>query len=367
MSSPVLSRWIVAIVLLASIVIAWRVRRQPSEYSAAYVADRAATVWSTTAQVRQAVATLSHGQRVIVLSRAGDKVQVRTDDGVQGWIDERLLMDAAQWQEVAELLSRARAMPVQAVGHTRVLSNLRTRPGRDTQRIFQLGRNVPVAVLERMVLPAPPPGGTSGEESGRADEENPAQAKQEDWLFVLVAQPEGAGTTPGTFGGADSTGEMLTSSGRSGNSTARPDTSIAGWVLARFITLDPPQPIPDYSSSAGTRVVAWTVLNSVPDAEGEKPQYLVAGTRGGEGQPCDFTTLRVYTWGAARRRYETAYIENNLCGRLPILVKKTSGGTEFSFSEMGTGTGQRVYLMRQTMVRRVQQPDQASSASGERL
>src|SRR5208283_2187719 len=46
-----------------------------------------------------------------------------------------------------------------------------------------------------------------------------------------------------------------------------------------------------------------------------------AGSTGPDGQPCDFTLIRVYTWGAGRRRYETAYVESNLCGTLPILVQ----------------------------------------------
>ena len=83
---------------------------------------------------------------------------------------------------------------------------------------------------------------------------------------------------------------------------------VAGWVLARFIELDLPGPVKDYASSADLHVVAWFELNRVPDGSGgEVPQYLVAGSHGGEGGACDFTMLRVYTWGKARKRYETAY------------------------------------------------------------
>ena len=38
------------------------------------------------------------------------------------------------------------------------------------------------------------------------------------------------------------------------------------------------------------------------------------------GKACDFTMLRVYTWGSKRKRYETAYVESDLCGHLPIRV-----------------------------------------------
>ena len=132
--------------------------------------------------------------------------------------------------------------------------------------------------------------------------------------------------------------------------------AIAGWVLARFIEPDLPSPVRDYASSADLHVIAWFELNRVPDGlGGEAPQYLVAGARGGEGQTCDFTMLRVYTWSTARKRYETAYVESNLCGHLPIRVSRSSEGPEFRFAEMGENSGESTYVMRQTVVRRLRE------------
>ena len=64
---------------------------------------------------------------------------------------------------------------------------------------------------------------------------------------------------------------------------------IAGWVISRFVELDLPDPVREGINSANVRPVAWFELNRVPNPSGEKPQYLVAGTRGPDGQPCDFT------------------------------------------------------------------------------
>ena len=344
MASPARNRWIIAGILLVSITVAWWVRRKPQQYPAAYIADRSATIWSSTAQVRQVVATMGYGQRVAVIRRVGDEAEVRTDDGARGWIDAHMLMDAAMWQQVADLLTHAKSMPVQAVGHTRALSNLHLEPGRDAPRVFQFGRDVPVAVLARKVLAAPQTAAdaAAGDAGGDSDQDKP---KQEDWLLVLRVQPEN-------------------SSGSSSAGAAGADTPIAGWMLGRFVTLDPPQPIPDYTSSAAMRTVAWAVLNTVADDSGAKPQYLVAGTRGGEGQACDFTLLRVFTWSAQRHRYETAYIEGNLCGMLPIVVAQTSAGPEFHFAAMDNGGAQRVYRMRQTSVRLVKAAELGRSNSG---
>ena len=100
--------------------------------------------------------------------------------------------------------------------------------------------------------------------------------------------------------------------------------SVSGWILGRFIELDVPQPLPDYASSAGMRIVSWSELNQVVDASGKsRPQYLLLGAHGPEGQPCDFSMLRVYTWGKQRQRYETAYVESGVCGKLPVDVKNS--------------------------------------------
>jgi hypothetical protein len=121
-----------------------------------------------------------------------------------------------------------------------------------------------------------------------------------------------------------------------------------------------PAPLPDYASAAAMHIVAWMELNRVMDASGaSKPQYLLVGSRGGEGQPCDFTMMRVYTWGKKRERYETAYVESDLCGKLPVNLMQpiTRGGDVlFSFGDSSNGAAeQRKYRMESTIVRRIRE------------
>jgi hypothetical protein len=127
---------------------------------------------------------------------------------------------------------------------------------------------------------------------------------------------------------------------------------LAGWVLRRFVELDLPEPLREYA--AGLRIVAWFELNRVLDEGMEKPQYLAAGVKGGESPECDFTLLRVYTWNAKRNRYETAYVESNLCGWLPVRVEHQPSQSLFRFTASGKqGKEERSYRMRQTVVRRI--------------
>jgi len=327
------SRFIIPIVLLAVIGAYWWLRPRPQHLPEAYISERSATLWSSMAQVKQPVAMLQYGEKVAVLERKGDHVEVRTTQGVHGWIEARLLMDPPLWQRRTQLLEKVRAMPVQARGLTKVVSNVRMEPGRDAVRVYQFGRGVPVEIVARAVA----------EWTASTEETDQEQKlKKEDWYLVRGFASSG----PGGEGAAAKAGESI---------------PIAGWVLARFVELNLPGAIRDYTSSAGLRVVAWFELNRVPDERGEKPQYLVAGVRGPEGQPCDFTMLRVYTWGSKLQRYETAYVESNLCGGLPIRVgKNTAGDPEFRFGAKGAaGKEERRYVMRQTVVRRIREGEAA--------
>jgi hypothetical protein len=145
------------------------------------------------------------------------------------------------------------------------------------------------------------------------------------------------------------------------------EATLSGWVLGRFLELDVPAPLPDYASAAGMHIAAWFELNRVADVSGSaKPQYLVVGTRGPEGQPCDFTLLRVYTWSKPRQRYETAFVESNVCGKLPVKIAQAAargGDVTFGFEDWSKGTSaQRTYRMRENVVRRVREAGAAPAA-----
>ena len=152
------------------------------------MADRTVTLWNTLAQVRQPVADLHYGDRVEVVREEGTSAQVRTASGTFGWLlDLRQMMDSDLWGQSASLLARARAMPVQARGRTKTVSNVRIDPGRNAKRIFQFLRGTPVVVLARTVADAPQAGdeNSTDEKGASAEEQKPQQ--QEDWLLVLRA------------------------------------------------------------------------------------------------------------------------------------------------------------------------------------
>jgi hypothetical protein len=362
---------VIPLLLILAAVGYWRLYPHPPKIiSIGYVADRDVILWNTLAQVKQPIGDLHYGDRIEVIRAEGASMQVRGPSGAIGWLmDSRQVMDEKLWGESASLLAHAQTLPVQAVGHTKTVSNIRIEPGRDAKRVYQFTRGTPVVVLERTVADAPQSGEENSQEEKAAADQNP---KQEDWLLVLrekdtssaEANPNPAQTPAKPASPAS--GDHVSGAPANSQASLLPGGSIgapiAGWVLARFIELDMPGPVRDNANSADLHVVAWFVLNQVPDgAGGQVPQYLVAGTRGGEGQACDFTLLRVYTWSAARKRYETAYVESDLCGRLPIGISRGEKGPAFHFADANDAPADRKYVMEQTSVRRVKDESERAS------
>jgi hypothetical protein len=240
-----------------------------------------------------------------------------------GWINEADLLSADLWQRASDLDAMTAKSPVQARGHTHAISNLHVEAGRESPRVRQLNKGVPVELFERKVVegsPAPAAAAVDDKNATQGPSSAPP-AKKEDWWLIRAHLPD--------------------------------QTSVAGWILGRFVDLDVPAPLPDYASAAAMHIVAWFELNRVAD----RPQYLVVGNRGPEGQVCDFTMIRVFTWGQKKQRYETAYLESRVCGKLPMNLKEPAmpgGDVIFSFEDSSSGNDeQRTYRMERTAVRRV--------------
>jgi hypothetical protein len=337
---------LIAVPLLCLVTVAaWFVRPKRELLGEAFVGERTATLWSSVAQVREPLDTLHYGDRVDVVGKRNDSVKVRTALGQVGWVEGRNLMEPALWQRSTKLLKEVVSMPVQAHGRTKVATNLRVEPGRSQARLYQFGRGVPVEIVGRSVA--------DWVQVSDEKETVPQDTKKEDWFLI-----RGIATRP--------PGDSAVARASETTTTQPGDQSvpIAGWVIARFLELDLPEPVREEASSANIRPIAWFELNRVSDPSGDKIQYLVAGTKGSEGQPCDFTTTRVYTWNLRKERYETAFIENDLCGQLPIAVGKSlKDEPEFRFHEMDGNHQERVYRLMQTVVRRIREDGSVTKKS----
>ena len=255
--------------------------------------DRVATVFNK-------VGTAKNAERVEVLERTNNRrfVRVRTSNGVEGWIEQRSLVDQKVFDGFQKLVQENQNSPAQATAVTHSESNLHVTPGRDTEHLYQLPQGEKIILLKRSTAEKVAPGGASPRS---AKQKKPAGSMAsavaaptvlEDWWLVRDSQ------------------------------------NHVGWLLGRLVDLDIPLEIAQYSE--GQHLVAFFVLNEVSDrteANQEKkvPQYLVLFTDTKEGQLYDYNQIRVFTWNVKRHRYETAYREHKLFGVLPV----TQGHQDF--------------------------------------
>ena len=259
----------------------------------AYVSAPQATLRDQVAAIYNRVGNVKNGERVEIIDRDRRFARVRTGSGIEGWIEQRYLVDQKTYDALQKLTHEHQNDPLQAPGVLRNDTNMHVTPGRDSEHLYQLASGAKVAILGRGTAEKQLPGG--------APAMKPTQGKfgkvaagpvLEDWSLVRDAQ------------------------GR------------VGWVLSRMVDVDVPLDIAQYAE--GQRFVAFFVLDEVQDAEKKVPQYLCVLTDPHDGLPFDFDQVRVFTWNLRKHRYETAYREHGLNGVLPVTV------TQENFDKEGT-------------------------------
>jgi SH3-like domain-containing protein len=303
-----------------------------------YVSAVQATLRDQVATIYNRVGTVKNGERVEVLEHEKRFARVRTVTGIEGWIEQRYLVDQKTYDALQQLTKDNLADPVQAPGILRNDTNLHLTPGRETEHLYQLLSGAKVSILKRAT--SEKPGVVAPQKPGKK-EVGPAL---EDWWLVRDAE------------------------------------SRVGWVLARMVDIDVPLEIAQYAE--GQRFVAFFALNQVQDQAKEGSdknvaQYLCAVTEPHDGSSYDYDQIRVFTWNVKKHRYETAYREHGLNGFLPVTV------TTENFDKEGTlpvfilhvkddnGTvSERKYKLDTPMVRRVLAPGEQkatpTAASGRR-
>src|SRR6267154_2918763 len=310
-----------------------------------YVSAAQAGLRDQVSTVYNRVGTVKNGERVEVLDRDRRFSRVRTASGLEGWIEQRYLVDQRTYDGLQKLTQDNLSDPVQSPAVLRNDSNLHLTPGRETEHLYQLSAGAKVSVLKRATaekqagLAAAPakPGKASG---GRASSGPPL----EDWWLVRDAE------------------------------------NRVGWVLARMVDLDVPLDIAQYAE--GQRFVAFFVLNQVQDpgkegSDKKVAQYRCAITEPHDGLPYDYDQVRVFTWNVKKHRYETAYREHGLNGVLPVTVTSENFDKEgmlpvfiLHVKDDSGNVSDRKYKLNTPIVRRVlapgEQRDTRKSATSHR-
>lgn len=302
---------------------------------AGYVSAPQVNLRDQVANVYNKVGTVKNAERVDILDRDRRFARVRTSSGVEGWMEQRYLVDQKVYDQFQKMAQQEQNDPVQATAVTRNETNMHISPGRDTDHLYQLTEGSKLSLLKRATseknLPGAVPrmanGSNAVKKKGPANSaaENPPAAPMEDWWL------------------------------------ARDSQGHTGWVLGRMIDVDVPLDIAEYSE--GQRIVAAHVLDQVQDADKKVAEYLVLLTDPKDGMPYDFNQIRVFTWNVKRHRYETAYREHNLQGFLPVTISQESVGAQgplpvftLHVKDDDGNLSERKYMLNTPIVHRVYAP-----------
>jgi SH3-like domain-containing protein len=281
------SRLARALALSSLLVLAACGRGRHRVLEVAYVSAPQATLRDQIAAIYNRVATVKNGERLEILDREKRFARVRTASGVEGWIEQRYLVDQKTYDGLQTLTKENANAPVQAPGVLRNDTNLHITPGRDTEHLYQLASGSKVSLLKRGTAEKPGSSAPSTKLiSGKLTAKGPSGPALEDWWLV------------------------------------RDDQGHVGWVLARMVDVDVPLDIAQYAE--GQRFVAFFALDEIPDGDKKVPEYLCVLTDPRDGSPFDFDQVRVFTWNVRKHRYETAYREHGMPGVLPVTVTKES-------------------------------------------
>jgi len=298
------------------------------------------------------VSTVKHGDRVEIIQRRRRFLKVRTPSGAEGWTDERQLLSREDMDSLRELSAQAKAMLAQGQATTFGELNVHTQPWRLSPSFLQIKEGEKVDVLMHRVVPrtemperkplVPPPPRKAKNTAPKKPKEEPRYppppmpappAPPANWLELSKTEPE-----PAAEGEADDEKEEKAAAPVPTDdwSLVRLSNGSSGWVLTRRLVMAIPDEVAQYAE--GRRIVSYFPLGEVQDGDEKKHNWLWT-TIGAGNQPYDFDSFRVFIWSLRRHRYETAYIERNLRGYAPVLLREV----ELSTAAKGKGAAAAKY------------------------
>ena len=286
------------------------------------------------------VTTVKHGDRLAILQTRRRFLRVRTPSGAEGWTDERQLLASGDMDSLRELNARAAKLPSQGVATTYAPLNIHTQPVLSSPSFLQLKENERFHVLQSIVLtrsdaprkslipPAPKkPKGPPKKEVKKPTVPPPPMPKPPappaDWLELSKTERDEAD--------AEKLPPQKLAPRTDGWSLIRTPAGQSGWVLTRLVSMAIPDDVAQYAE--GKRIVSYFPLGEVPDGDLKKKIWLWTTTADSK-QPWDFDGFRVFSWSLRRHRYETAYIERNLKGYAPVLLKEVELTSKSGASSM---------------------------------
>ena len=356
---------LLAVILLVLVSACKRFDHQRHEM--VYVSARQMYLHDRVAAVSNRVGEVVNGQPLEVLEHGRRFLRVKTEKNEIGWIEDRAVIDAAEYKTFQNLAAEHKQDPVVATGAVRDDVYLHILPGRNTDHFYLLPENDKVQLLVRASVPKGAPGDrppVKTETPPAPQSPKPSQkSSASSSAKPVVAKPDAAVPEEQSEIPMEDWWLIRDAQGR------------VGWLLGGRVDVDVPDEVGQYAE--GQRIVGAYVLTHVNDSEAnvpnhQVPEYVTALSPPKSGLPFDFDQIRIFTWSVKRHRYETAFRVHPIQGFLPVKVwtEPAGNGTEpvFSFRISGspnvsidpdTGITKPVnprtitYVMRDNMVRRI--------------
>ena len=271
------------------------------------------------------VGTARHGERLEITSQRRRWYKVRTAAGVEGWTEDRELLDTGQMTRLKDLAKETAGLPSQGAGTTFDTLNIHTEPNRLSASFLQVkeGEKFDViahkvftrAALPKRELVPPKPKRVAVKKTKKTSgiqppPRPPAPALPVDWVALSRQQariPE----------------EDLPPAAKDDWTLVRTHYGQSGWVLTSRVYMSIPDEVAQYAE--GHRITSYFSLGTVED-QGAKKDIWLWTTSVGLGEDHDFDGYRIFGWNIRRHRYETTFIQRRERGYFPVLVK----GTTFS-------------------------------------
>ena len=277
------------------------------------------------------VGVVHYPEKLQIVQQHRHFVKVRTKKGVEGWTDERLLLDAAAYGAIKQLSIDAKNYPSQGQATTYDVLNVHTEPQRQSPSYMQIQPNERVEVIAHRLVSKTAPQRKSRLVTQQRVE--PRRKKKEKKAPKIPLPPAPAPPKPPAdwmqlSKERDPEPEPKQEKGPEPEPAVPDDWTLirnksgeSGWVLTRRIFMAIPDEVAQYAE--GKRITSYFSLGKIQDGENSKDIWLWTTIDGGV-HPYDYDGFRVFVWSLRRHRYETAYIQRRVIGYYPV---RASSGT----------------------------------------
>lgn len=322
----------------------------PQGLGEAYVAPATLNLRSQLTQKNSTVAVLKHGDHVSIIDARRRFLKIRTDKGVEGWVDSSELLSADEMNQIRREREEAMALPSEGAATPYETLNIHLEPNRKSPAFAQIPEGASVSVLAHKLAPklGPPP----KQEPLIADRpQAPARRPRNSRHARITSKlppPPAPPKPPANWqelsaeriDGNESTADLKAKRDEQAAEKkaveakkpvilenwilVRTKTNQIGWVLSRNLMMSIPDEVAQYAE--GKRITSYFSLGDVNDEEkGLKHNWL--WTTASAAVPYDFDGWRVFLWNRRRHRYETSYRQRDVEGYFPVHVDSPDANT----------------------------------------